>query len=107
MCVAGNDIHHNILQFLEEGAIDLVCIATDLEMARCDTMRDKWEVEDGTKCDCWVEAYQDLFGSDTIADADLATCTDPDGEEPATAGGSGSGGPGPNGKGPGRGRIGK
>ena len=36
----GNDIHHFILQYLEEGTIDLVCLSTDLEMEHCDVMRD-------------------------------------------------------------------
>merc|ERR550514_727715 len=33
------DIHHFVLQFLEEGAIDLVCLMTPLSMDRCDTIR--------------------------------------------------------------------
>ena len=34
------DIHHYILQYLEEGAIELVCLSTDLDMEHCDTMRE-------------------------------------------------------------------
>ena len=35
----GKDIHHYVLQFLEEGTIDLVCLSTDLEMEHCDVIR--------------------------------------------------------------------
>lgn len=75
---AGVDIHHWLLQFLEEGAIDLVCMATDLGMDRCYTMRDKWGVDNGTKCDCWLEAYKDLFGFDAVVDVELVECAAPD-----------------------------
>jgi hypothetical protein len=74
----GEDIHHNVLQFLEEGTIDLVCIATGLKMDRCDAIRDKWEVGEDIKCDCWLEAYNELFGVEAIADEDVITCYDPD-----------------------------
>jgi len=70
----GEDVHHYILQFLEEGAIDLVCLATDLEFDHCDTIRAKWGVERGQKCDCWVGAYQELFGVGPKLDTDLGTC---------------------------------
>ena len=42
----GKDIHHYILQYLEEGSIDLVCLSTDLDMEHCDGMR---EVANATK----------------------------------------------------------
>jgi hypothetical protein len=71
---AGVDNHHHVLQFLEEGAIDLVCITTDLEMDRCDTMRAKWAVEAGTKCDCWQAAYKELFEVDAMVDVTLSDC---------------------------------
>ena len=35
----GQDIHHFILQYLEEGTIDLVCLSTDLVMEHCDVTR--------------------------------------------------------------------
>ena len=74
---AGVDIHHNVLQFLEEGAIDLVCIATDLVMDRCTTMRAKWGLADdsGTKCNCWMDAYKEMYGVTPTVDTTLTTCT--------------------------------
>ena len=36
----GIDIHHYILQYLEEGSIDLVCLSTDLNMTHCDGTRE-------------------------------------------------------------------
>ena len=36
----GIDIHHYILQYLEEGSIDLVCLSTDLDMEHCDGTRE-------------------------------------------------------------------
>lgn len=69
---AGVDVHHNILQFLEEGAIDLVCLmAPSLVMDRCDVVRAKqfpndetaaeWCGETGT-CTCWKDAYTAIYG---------------------------------------------
>merc|ERR1719186_1267905 len=73
--VGGNDmVHHYVLQFLEEGAIDLVCLATDLEMERCDTIRSKWELEDGAKCDCWMDAYRALYEADPDVDTAFTEC---------------------------------
>merc|ERR1719510_2895451 len=37
---AYTDIHHYVLQYLEEGTMDLVCLSTELEMEHCDTMRE-------------------------------------------------------------------
>ena len=72
--ISGQDIHNSVLRFLEEGAIDLVCIATDLDFNRCSAMREKWGVEEGTKCNCWLEAYKAMYGVDALVDADLVDC---------------------------------
>lgn len=58
------DIHHYMLQYLEEGAIDLVCLMTDLSMDRCDTIRAAHGIAAGTHCNCWFQAWRDLYGSD-------------------------------------------
>lgn len=56
---AGNDIHHFVLQFLEEGAIDLVCVMTDLDgFERCPAVRDaNGIIEPATTSNCWEAAY--------------------------------------------------
>merc|ERR1711997_306018 len=51
------DIHHNILQYLEEGSIDLVCLSTELVMTHCDVTREASGGE-GKRCNCWFDAYQ-------------------------------------------------
>jgi hypothetical protein len=48
----GEDIHHYVLQFLEEGAIDLVCQMTSLTMDRCTAQRAL-----GATSDCWEDGY--------------------------------------------------
>merc|ERR550519_2814318 len=74
----GQNIHHFVLQYLEEGAIDLVCLATDLEMSRCDTMRELFSIESGTRCNCWFDAYEQIYGSQPSVDANLfTTCSSP------------------------------
>lgn len=76
----GEDIHHNVLQYLEEGVIDLVCITTDLSMDRCNTMRSKFL--DAGRCDCWFSAYEAMYGAKPAVDLTRFTnCTpDPDWE---------------------------
>jgi len=50
----GKDSHHNILQFLEEGVIDLVCTMTSeaslTDFSRCQTVRERSST-------CWESAY--------------------------------------------------
>merc|ERR1719188_2799425 len=68
------DIHHNVLQYLEEGVIDLVCIATDLDMDRCKTMRAKFT--NAGRCDCWFAAYKAMYGAQPTVDSSrFTTCT--------------------------------
>jgi len=58
----GKDIHHYILQYLEEGAIDLVCLSTDLEMEHCDGIRQVANATEGDDhCNCWFDAYKALY----------------------------------------------
>jgi hypothetical protein len=56
----GQDIHHSVLQFLEEGAIDLVCLMTSLSMDRCDQIRATNNVVSTSAC--WEESYVSMYG---------------------------------------------
>ena len=58
----GQDIHHFVLQYLEEGTIDLVCLSSDLEMDHCDATRDNAGANKGDKCNCWFDAYKAIYG---------------------------------------------
>lgn len=71
----GVDTHHYILQFLEEGAIDLVCLMTSLSMDRCDEIRATNGLIDSLTSDCMEAAYTDLFAEH--ADADSSDTSDP------------------------------
>jgi len=68
------DIHHNVLQFLEEGSIDLVCLSTDLEMDHCDVTRDAAGSELGDHCNCWFDAYQAIYGECPVVDSEFKHC---------------------------------
>jgi len=57
----GQDIHHSVLQFLEEGAIDLVCLMTSLSMDRCDQIRATNNVVSTSAC--WEESYAAMYGA--------------------------------------------
>lgn len=56
----GQDIHHSVLQFLEEGTIDLVCLMTSLSMERCDQIRATNNVVSTSVC--WEESYVSMYG---------------------------------------------
>ena len=56
------DIHHYVLQYLEEGTIDLVCLSSELDMAHCDVTRGNIGVEKGQRCNCWFDAYKAIYG---------------------------------------------
>jgi uncharacterized protein YciU (UPF0263 family) len=71
----GNDIHHFILQYLEEGSIDLVCLSTDLDMEHCDAMRELAGATKGVdRCNCWFDAYNALYGECPKFDMTFTTC---------------------------------
>jgi hypothetical protein len=60
----GQDTHHPILQFLEEGAIELVCLAVpSLVMDHCEEVRTANGVTTEPST-CWHQAYAELYGSD-------------------------------------------
>ena len=66
---------HPYLQYLEESAIDLVCLMTDLDMPRCDTIRDAWNIGKGAHCDCWKGAYMELYCSNPeVEDGWFSAC---------------------------------
>lgn len=58
--------HHTFLRFLEEGVIDVVCLAVPSfgeSFQRCIDIRagiSNWETDKG--CNCWFAAYEGLYG---------------------------------------------
>ena len=59
----GVDTHHSILQFLEESAIELVCLAVpELEMDHCEEVRQANAVTTEPST-CWHQAYEGMYGS--------------------------------------------
>jgi len=72
----GQDIHHFILQYLEEGTIELVCLSTDLAMEHCDTIRAAAGATAGVdRCNCWFDAYNALYGECPKFDMTFTTCS--------------------------------
>jgi len=72
----GQDIHHYILQYLEEGAIEVVCLATDLEMAACDVIRATAGATGGVdRCNCWFDAYKAIYGVCPNVDMTFTQCS--------------------------------
>jgi len=72
----GQDIHHFILQYLEEGTIDLVCLSTDLVMEHCDVIRAAAGATGGVdRCNCWFDAYNALYGECPKFDMTFTTCS--------------------------------
>merc|ERR1739848_755628 len=53
---------NNVLQFLEEGVIDLVCLMTDLCMDRCDVIRETNSAN--MYSSCWEAAYLEMYGEE-------------------------------------------
>ena len=68
------DIHHNLLQYLEEGSIDLVCLSTDLVMDHCDVTREVSGADFGDHCNCWFDAYQAIYGACPVVDTEFKHC---------------------------------
>ena len=66
------DIHHSVLQYLEEGAIDLVCVMTSLSMDRCTTMRTTLNIADGQTSTCWQSAYDAIYSSSASSTTTVA-----------------------------------
>merc|ERR1712232_516999 len=58
--------HHDILRFLEEGAIDMVCLVTDIDFERCDEVRGKNNLESGQYSNCWINAYKAIYGDSAL-----------------------------------------
>lgn len=54
------DNHHEIMRFLEEAAIDVVCLATSLDGSFCRTQGE-------SKPDCWKDAYKGMYGTDPLS----------------------------------------
>lgn len=72
-------VHNQLLQFLEEGCIDLVCLMTTsssvLGMDRCKDIRAKWGLSDTQMSDCWQAAYKDMYGADAVTDSTFTNGT--------------------------------
>merc|ERR1719482_1932551 len=59
----GVDTHHSILQFLEEGTIELACLAVpEMKMDHCDAVR-KANAVTTEPSTCWHQAYKGMYGS--------------------------------------------
>ena len=75
-----SDIHHYILQYLEEGAMDLVCLSTNLVMDHCDTIRGVLgavsDTEGGQedRCNCWFDAYKAIYDACPAFDMPFSAC---------------------------------
>ena len=68
------DVHHNILQYLEEGTIDLVCLSTNMEMSHCDATREASGYVDH-RCNCWFDAYEAIYKVCPVVDMEFAHCS--------------------------------
>jgi hypothetical protein len=69
------------LQYLEEGAVDLVCLSTDLSMPNddgddhCEVIRATAEAITGVdRCNCWFDAYEAIYGACPVVDMTFTTC---------------------------------
>eukprot|EP01135_Chromosphaera_perkinsii_P003647 Nk52_evm26s250 gene=Nk52_evmTU26s250 len=58
-------VHNQVLQFLEEGSLDLVCLMTTISNSMCDSIRAQWQLSAGQISDCWVAGYTALYGAPT------------------------------------------
>ena len=67
------DIHHYILQYLEEGTMDLVCLSTDIVMDHCDAIREAAQHVD-EHCNCWFDAYKAIYGVCPAVDIAFGEC---------------------------------
>merc|ERR1712050_795183 len=58
-----------ILQFLEEGSADLWCAMTGemLSESHCPAVWASNDMEEGERSDCWVQAYDGLYGEGAAA----------------------------------------
>jgi len=60
----GEDIHHNILRFLDESLNELLCIMTPGEWdakGHCTAYREAHGLENGQVADCWENYYNTKF----------------------------------------------
>ena len=79
--IVQGDIHNQLLQFLEEGSVDLACLMVDdtvttlvPDFERCGVIREAWNLEDDQMSDCFVNGYTLLFGeAPSLSDNTLTT----------------------------------
>ena len=70
----GTDIHHFILQYLEEGTFDLLCLSSEIDDDHCDATRVLAGSVLGQRCNCWFDAYEALYGECPAVDMDFEHC---------------------------------
>mmetsp|Transcript_33829 Transcript_33829/g.85541 ORF Transcript_33829/g.85541 Transcript_33829/m.85541 type:complete len:176 (+) Transcript_33829:543-1070(+) len=60
------DTHHSILQFIEEGSMELAClmVSFNIKQPECSDMAKRSGVEMTTRSTCWHEAYKAMWGED-------------------------------------------
>ena len=76
------DTHNILLQYLEESAIELVCLSSSLKMDHCDAIRETAGAGEGDRCNCWFDAYEALYDAcPVIIDTTFKACP---GTTPAT-----------------------
>lgn len=81
--IVTGDIHNQLLQFLEEGSVDLACLMVDSSVStlvpgfeRCVVIREAWGLADDEISDCFVNGYTTLFGeAPSLSDNTLTTAT--------------------------------
>ena len=66
--------HHFILQYLEEGTFDLLCLSTDYDADHCTAIRTTAGNVIGERCNCWFDAYKALYGKCPVFDMEFTTC---------------------------------
>eukprot|EP00657_Telonema_sp_P-1_P010803 TRINITY_DN5396_c0_g1_i1.p1 TRINITY_DN5396_c0_g1~~TRINITY_DN5396_c0_g1_i1.p1 ORF type:complete len:213 (+),score=59.64 TRINITY_DN5396_c0_g1_i1:67-705(+) len=75
-------VNNQVLQWIEEAALDLVCLATDVSDTICDNIRAKWQLSTGQHSDCWLAGWEAVMGhappvvgSTLLSTTYCSTCT--------------------------------
>mmetsp|Transcript_12848 Transcript_12848/g.33046 ORF Transcript_12848/g.33046 Transcript_12848/m.33046 type:complete len:297 (-) Transcript_12848:34-924(-) len=71
----GVDTHNGILQFIEEGSMELAClmVSYNLKEPECSDMEERSGVAMSTRSTCWHAAYKGLWGEDPVLPAEGET----------------------------------
>ena len=73
---SNGDVHNQVLQWIEEASIDMACLVTDIDMDRCDTIRNSVGIQSGEYSDCWLDAYEGIYGAKPSTDTALVEVED-------------------------------